>query len=451
MHSRTNKQRAGKARRVDRPVTPLQIALDCIARGWNPVRVSLKTKKPFDIAWQNQPIKTAKTAPRYFNGSAINVGVQLGNKSNGLTDVDLDCAEAVIIGGMMLPKTSAVFGRKSKQRSHFLYYTTLADEIEKANIKFHDTPPPPDFTKNGPVMLELRIGGKGKGAQSVFPGSVHESGETIEWAANGEPAKVAGGDLTRIVERIAAAALLARYWPAEGARHDVALTIGGFLARAGLDENDVAMMLTAIAKAAKDNQIADRAQAGRDAFEEFRDGKKTRGYPALERDFGAAVASKVAEWLHYDDGSADKFDEETEQENKQDPPVLPQHTLDQVHAVFRKWFGDEYDLDALDATLAAAASEQLDGDPHASVPPDRSPPPSRSAYRSRSPRCPAACPAVFSAGDRIVRGWSAPASSAAPRPAFPTTAAAAADIASLNVRPARLGARSTSNSTTRFI
>lgn len=37
--------------------------------------------------------------------------------------------------------------------------------------------------------------------------------------------------------------------------------------------------------------------------------------------------------------------------------------LDGAHRVFRKWLGDEYDADALDAMLAAAAVEQLDGDP----------------------------------------------------------------------------------------
>jgi len=37
--------------------------------------------------------------------------------------------------------------------------------------------------------------------------------------------------------------------------------------------------------------------------------------------------------------------------------------LNKAHGVFRRWLGDDYDLDALDATLAAAAVERLDGDP----------------------------------------------------------------------------------------
>ena len=38
-------------------------------------------------------------------------------------------------------------------------------------------------------------------------------------------------------------------------------------------------------------------------------------------------------------------------------------TLADVHAVFRKWLGDDFDLDTIDAALAAAASERLSGDP----------------------------------------------------------------------------------------
>ena len=38
-------------------------------------------------------------------------------------------------------------------------------------------------------------------------------------------------------------------------------------------------------------------------------------------------------------------------------------TLDEAHAVFRRWLGADYDTDALDAVLAAAAVERLDGDP----------------------------------------------------------------------------------------
>ena len=38
-------------------------------------------------------------------------------------------------------------------------------------------------------------------------------------------------------------------------------------------------------------------------------------------------------------------------------------TIKNVHGVFGRWLGEGYDLDAIDAVLAAAAVEKLDGDP----------------------------------------------------------------------------------------
>jgi len=44
-------------------------------------------------------------------------------------------------------------------------------------------------------------------------------------------------------------------------------------------------------------------------------------------------------------------------------PEHPKRTLEEVHAVFRRWLGPDYDMDTLDAALAAAASDRLSGDP----------------------------------------------------------------------------------------
>jgi hypothetical protein len=45
------------------------------------------------------------------------------------------------------------------------------------------------------------------------------------------------------------------------------------------------------------------------------------------------------------------------------PPEHPPCTLEEVHAVFKKWFGQNFDTDTIDATLAATAAERLAGDP----------------------------------------------------------------------------------------
>jgi hypothetical protein len=50
-----------------------------------------------------------------------------------------------------------------------------------------------------------------------------------------------------------------------------------------------------------------------------------------------------------------------ETEPAAEPP--PQRNLAEVHAVFKKWLGTDYDTDTIDAALAATASERLTGDP----------------------------------------------------------------------------------------
>jgi hypothetical protein len=44
-------------------------------------------------------------------------------------------------------------------------------------------------------------------------------------------------------------------------------------------------------------------------------------------------------------------------------PQYPARTLAEVHQVFKRWFGPEYDLGILDAVLAVVAAEKLSGDP----------------------------------------------------------------------------------------
>jgi hypothetical protein len=54
---------------------------------------------------------------------------------------------------------------------------------------------------------------------------------------------------------------------------------------------------------------------------------------------------------------------DTVKEPQEEEAEPERRSLDDVHAAFRKWLGADYDLSAIDATCAAAASERLDGDP----------------------------------------------------------------------------------------
>jgi RecA-family ATPase len=274
--------------------SPLDIALNYIARGWNPVPVGYRAKKPSSgNDWQLRIID-ASNAPHYFGNGPTNIGVILGPSSDGLTDVDLDCDEARAIAPYILPRTGAIFGRASSRAAHRLYCTDLSVTADKAVLVFKDP------TTNGNV-LELRIGGE-SGAQTVFPGSTHEEGEAITWEENGEPASVDGDDLVRRVRELAAYSLIARYWPKQGlkARHHAALVVGGFLARAGKSPQEIKVAAEAIARAARDPEWRNRRAAGEDAAEAFQAGKHTFGLPEMRKQFGNSIADQIAEWFGYE-------------------------------------------------------------------------------------------------------------------------------------------------------
>ena len=159
-------------------------------RGWNPVPVHFKTKKPIGTDWQTRVIREADV-PKYFQGAPHNIGVVLGASSGGLTDIDLDCREALAIAPYILPKTGTLFGRASSRDLHWLYISNLHEGAHGATIQFRD----PQLKGDDAMLLEVRIGGKNevgeiKGAQTVMPGSAHESGEDIFWEEKGDPATI---------------------------------------------------------------------------------------------------------------------------------------------------------------------------------------------------------------------------------------------------------------------
>jgi hypothetical protein len=59
-------------------------------RGWKPVPLKYRTKKPVGDDWPN----AAVDIDREFNGELRNLGIQMGKASDGLSDVDLDTNEA---------------------------------------------------------------------------------------------------------------------------------------------------------------------------------------------------------------------------------------------------------------------------------------------------------------------------------------------------------------------
>ena len=222
---------------------------------------------------------------------ALNVGAIMGPKSGGLTDVDLDCKEAVALAPYFLPATGAVYGRPGKRRSHWLY--TCGDPEPKASTKLTD--------ENKAVIVELRMGGGGKGSQSIMPGSTHPSGEVYAWDQDGEKASATCADLKVAISKIAAATIFVRHWP-ERNRHDAAMCVGGFLARTGWSAEDIGHFIVAVQEVAgvEDNAHVENGKAAAiDAAERHADGGQVYGLPTLIEFFGEAPAKQIAKLIGF--------------------------------------------------------------------------------------------------------------------------------------------------------
>ncbi len=174
-------------------------ALEYLDRGWRPLPIVAGGKCPAVKKWPELVI-TRETCESHFSRD-VNVAVILGQRSNNLTDIDLDLPEALELADSFLPVTEAEFGRASKPRSHRLY--TAADVHKTA---FRDP-------VTGDTLLELRTDGRDGGAHAtVFPPSLHPSGERIAWThAGGVPRAVPGALLLRVAAELAIACLFLRY------------------------------------------------------------------------------------------------------------------------------------------------------------------------------------------------------------------------------------------------
>ena len=157
------------------PSETLDIALAYCRRGLKVIPVAYQKKGPHIKGWQKLRL-TESDIPGHFNGQRQNIGVLLGEPSCNHIDIDLDAPDAVTLARNFLPPTGSIFGRAGKKQSHWEY---IADPLEPTT-KFPDI--------DGTMLVEFRS----TGAQTIFPGSVHPSGEAVEWDKDEDPAPVDG-------------------------------------------------------------------------------------------------------------------------------------------------------------------------------------------------------------------------------------------------------------------
>lgn len=148
------------------------------------------------------------------------------------------------------------------------------------------------------MLIELRIGGGGKGAVSMFPPSKHaDSGEVVAWDSDGDPLEIEGHKLKQKVDDLAVASLLVSHYPGEGSRHNAFLVLGGVLARARFNASQIERFVRVIAKAVGDDDIPNRIEAAVSALDRLDRNAETPGLPRFAEVWGQEVAKKVIKWF----------------------------------------------------------------------------------------------------------------------------------------------------------
>ena len=258
----------------------LEVARGYVQRGWAPIPVPYQSKAPVLQGWPT--LRLGETAlAQHFNGARQNIGVLLGEPSGGLVDIDLDAPEVQLAAASFLPPTPATFGRASKRQSHRLYKCTPVESTRQ----FEDI--------DGTMLIEYRS----TGGQTIFPGSVHPSGEPVEWDQQGDPPDTDGRLLKDSVARVAAVALIARHWPGVGSRQRAAMALAGGLLRAGWQAEDVEDFIVAVSTVAGDDEVAMRSKVAEYTCRRVATDQPATGWPTLAELIGDKVVRRACEWL----------------------------------------------------------------------------------------------------------------------------------------------------------
>jgi putative DNA primase/helicase len=248
-------------------------ALALIGKGLVPLPLPDGQKKPLLDNWPNAVVTLDKVNDLFTDG--CNIGLRLDT----LTDLDLDCPEAIALAPFYIKETSARWGRATARNSHHLYKVD-----NSKSEKFAD--PTTDET-----LLEIR---HDNGHQSMIPPSIHPEGELLHWEFGVlEPAAWDFRELHRAASRIAAITLLSRHLK-PGSRQFTWLYLAGAMKRAEWQLDDALKFLNFVTNLKHDEHINNRIQAIRRSFETD---EQTAGLKKLEEYLDKSVVRKLAQWL----------------------------------------------------------------------------------------------------------------------------------------------------------
>jgi predicted P-loop ATPase len=264
----------------------LDAALDSLRSSIYPVPIKPGSKRPPMEGWQNLRVTVDDLQEHFNNGN--NMGWLLGIGPRPILDVDQDCQEALAVAPLISgPKTDRISGHKSNPSSH--YFFEVPGECE--TVKFLDP-----FRKGKDerkMIVELR----GKGCQTIVPPSIHPSGELYEWAKKGDFGKAAYSDVLRWVSKIAAAALLVRYWQA---RVSGRLALIGMLCRAEWPEEETLEFVSAVIRIADPDDLKEVKANVANCYRRVEGDGEAMGQPTLKEvlgENGKTIVKTITDWL----------------------------------------------------------------------------------------------------------------------------------------------------------
>lgn len=260
------------------------------------VQTPVRGKAAIRDDWSTERLPLDVLEGIYAADPDLNIGGLMGEVSNDLVDIDLDCPEALDIAHRFLSSTDAVFGKASTPRAHSLYRVP-GIETEPFHLPILDGVP-------GGMIVEMRS----KGAQTVLPGSRHPSGEPIDWASpNGlmvpPIAPVDGEALRQAVGLIATTVALGRHYPPEGTRHAFELAVAGSLLKASVPPEAVVNVIDGLAIVAGIPVDGSAAATVRSTQERIDASEYVTGWPTLISTLGPAgrrLVGIIGKWLRAD-------------------------------------------------------------------------------------------------------------------------------------------------------
>ncbi|MEM9469369.1 MAG: DUF5906 domain-containing protein [Pseudomonadota bacterium] len=265
-----------------------EIAKKTIELGMKPIPVPHKEKSPKIKGWPDLNVSNDNLDQHFPKAKPSNVAVLMGSVSGNIVDVDLDHPDAQYFASNFLPTTGFKYGRESSPNSH-AFYKIVNGECKTLKMA----------TKEHGCLIEIR----GNKAASMFPGSIHPSGEIYKFSEEEEIGEVSYKDLQQAVNLVAVCVIAALEWPEKGSRNDAALALSGLLCKAGYTRDQVVLAVYLVAKHANDDGAGERRQTAEATWKKYEAGQVISGYNAVSECFGENIAKVFGKWLKQDQDS----------------------------------------------------------------------------------------------------------------------------------------------------